>query len=86
MKSLISFGVYVAAFILTGYFVSVGNWTSAALFFMIYLNSLAADIIEAIEKKLRILSKPLKRRNHDSININIPSISDRCILNNKKNI
>ena len=51
MKSLISFGVYIASFILTGYFVSVGNWTSATLFFLIYLNSLAADIIEAIEKK-----------------------------------
>lgn len=51
MKSLISFGVYVAAFILTGYFVTAGNWTSAALFFMIYLSSLATNIIEAIENK-----------------------------------
>ena len=51
MKSLISFGVYVAAFILTGYFVSVGNWTSAALFFMVFLDQIASQITEAIEKK-----------------------------------
>lgn len=51
MKSLISLVVRLVAFILTGYFVSVGIWTSAALFFMVYLNSLAVDIIEAIENK-----------------------------------
>jgi hypothetical protein len=52
MKRLISFGVYATAFILTGYFVSVGDWTQAVLFFMIYLNSLATIIVEAIENKI----------------------------------
>ena len=51
MKSLISFGVYVVAFIGTGYFVSTSNWTSAAMFFMLFLNCLAVNIIEDIENK-----------------------------------
>ena len=51
MKSLTSFLLYVAAFIGTGFFVSVGNWTSAAMFFMLFLNELARQIMEAIEKK-----------------------------------
>ena len=52
MKRLISFICFASAFILTGYFVSVGDWTQAALFFMIYLDSLATNIIKAIENKI----------------------------------
>ena len=51
MKSLISFVVYVVAFAGTTYAVDKGDWTNAAMLFMVYLNQLAQQITEAIEKK-----------------------------------
>jgi len=48
---MISFWVKLLAFILTGYFVSTGNWASAALFFMLYLGELAQSIGDVIENK-----------------------------------
>ena len=51
MKSLTSFLFYLTGFIGTGFFVSVGNWASAAMFFMLFLDALAQQITEAIENK-----------------------------------
>ena len=48
MKSL-GFWIKLTSFILTGYFVSTGNWSSAALFFMVYLGELCGTICETIE-------------------------------------
>jgi hypothetical protein len=48
---MIHFWVKLLSFILTGYFVSVGNWESAALFFMVYLGELCGSICESIENK-----------------------------------
>ena len=51
MKSLISFGVYVVAFVGTTYAVDKGDWTNAVMLFMVYLHQLVLLITEAIEKK-----------------------------------
>ena len=51
MKSLTSFLLYLAGFIGTAFFVSKGLWTSAAMFFMLFLNQLVLQITEAIENK-----------------------------------
>ena len=48
MKSL-GFWIKLTSFILTGYFVSTGNWSSAALFFMVYLGELGQSIADTIE-------------------------------------
>ena len=47
----IGFWVKLLSFILTGYYVSTGIWTSAAVFFMLYLGELCGSICEAIENK-----------------------------------
>ena len=49
MKSWIGFLIKLTSFILTGYFVSTGNWEGAALFFMLYLSELCGTICESIE-------------------------------------
>ena len=48
---MIRFGFWIklTSFILTGYFVSTGSWSSAALFFMVYLAELCGTICESIE-------------------------------------
>ena len=48
---MIHFWVKLLAFILTGVFVGMANWESAALFFMVYLGELSGSICEAIENK-----------------------------------
>jgi len=48
---MIHFWVKLISFILTGYFVSTGSWSSAALFFMVYLGELCGSICETIENK-----------------------------------
>tara|TARA_R110000803_G_scaffold7090_4_gene22885 strand:- start:130 stop:294 length:165 start_codon:yes stop_codon:yes gene_type:complete len=47
----IGFWVKLLSFILTGYYVSTGNWEGAAVFFMLYLGELCGSICEAIENK-----------------------------------
>ena len=48
---MINFWVKLISFILTGVFVGMGNWESAALFFMLYLGELCGSICETIENK-----------------------------------
>ena len=48
-KYWIDFLVKLISFIMTGYYVSTGNWEGAALFFMVYLGELCKTICEAIE-------------------------------------
>ena len=52
---MINFWVKLISFILTGVFVGMGNWESAAIFFMLYLGelsqSVAQSICETIENK-----------------------------------
>ena len=52
---MIHFWVKLLSFILTGVFVGMGNWESAALFFMVYLGELCGSICETIENQDQLL-------------------------------